>query len=56
MTFELFGRDGQLLDARTVVGQAKAAWSVPTADLRGQLVVVRARTAAQQQVRRVVVP
>ncbi len=56
VTFELFGRDGQLLDARTVVGQAKAAWSVPTADLRGQLVVVRARTAAQQQVRRVVVP
>jgi hypothetical protein len=56
VTFELFGRDGQLLDARTVVGQGKAAWSVPTADLRGQLVVVRARTAAQQQVRRVVVP
>jgi hypothetical protein len=56
VTFELFGRDGQLLDARTVVGQGKAAWSVPTADLRGQLVVVRARTATQQQVRRVVVP
>lgn len=56
VTFELFGRDGQLLDARTVVGPGKAAWSVPTAELRGQLVVVRARTAAQQQVRRVVVP
>lgn len=56
VTFEIFGRNGQLLASRTVVGQAKAAWSVPTEGLRGQLVVVRARSAAQQQVRRVVVP
>ena len=56
VTFEIFGRNGQLLAARTVVGQGKASWSVPTEGLRGQLVVARARSAAQQQVRRVVVP
>ncbi|MEO8069235.1 MAG: lamin tail domain-containing protein [Flavobacteriales bacterium] len=54
--FDVFSADGSLIASRTVAGTNQTSWALPLEGLRGRLLLLRASSADQVAVQRIVVP